>query len=310
MGVIRTSLDVTSNKDLFKTGGLRKIFDNTVREAKVEYPILVNDLTSKDEYERDLRMAGLTDVIELAEGQAIPYNTPTEGTTKTYTQRQFGGGFRMTFRMDYFNKYNLWARWSKDLGKKMKEAKDVEIATMFKSPTSTTLTCGVGFDTYAMAYDTHTGLATGTGDNYDNYLNAALSISSLESARYYFAKLVDDQGSYMGATPTLLVVEPTLYITAKEIIGSEKKSGEASNTINVLSELDLKIFEYHRLSSATMWFVLAKADPNYDINVFTALEPKFFEKDAPDTTQDKIISALQFFTYGFGDPRCYYLGKL
>ena len=125
MATIYTNFDTTTNKDLLKTGSLRKLFDDTFKAKKTFWQGMANDKSTKDEYERDLRMAGLDTAVELAEGQAIPIQAPKLGTTKTYTQRQFGAGFRMTFKMDYFNKYNLWRRWTKDLANIMKEAKDI-----------------------------------------------------------------------------------------------------------------------------------------------------------------------------------------
>ena len=310
MAIIRTTLDNTSNKDLLKTGGLRKIFDNTVREAQTYSDHCYNMLTTKDEYERDLQMAGLTTAPEIAEGQNIPIQTPVLGVTKTYTQRQWGTGFRMTFKMDFFNKYKLWARWAKDLGKVMKESKDIELAVPWISPTSTSLTCGTGFDSLAIGYTTHTGLnPDSTADNYNNYGNAALSFTALANARYYFKTLVDSLGMHMGASPKQLVIEPTLWVDANEILGSEGKPKEMSNTVNVIRKMGLEIFEYPRLASTTSWFLLAKGEDKYDFNVFTSMEPRFFTKDAPDSTLDKMVISLQMFTYGWGDPRLAYIGK-
>lgn len=309
---IRSTFDTTTNKDLLKEGGLRKLFDNTIHEAKVFYKDLVNDLKTADEYVRDLRHAGLNGAVELVEGQEIPIQKPVLGTTKTYTQRQFGSGFRMTNRMDIFNKYNLWQKYSKSLAKAMKEAKDVEVHVMFNNLTSAALTCGVGFDTLAIAHDTHTGLLAGsTADNYDNYLNAALSVSALESARYYFKTRKDDMGMYVGGNPTHLVLEPTQFITAKEILGSDLKSHELSNTTNVIKDemTGLRVYEDPRLTSTTTWFMLDKNADDFDFNVFTKQEPDFVTMDAPDTTRDRIATSLMYFTYGFGHQGALYAGK-
>jgi hypothetical protein len=309
MATINSRFDTTTNKDLLKEGGLRKLFDTTVREAQVFYQPLVNDLTTKDEYVRDLRMAGLGPAVELAEGQNIPTDVPVLGTTKTYTQRQFGSGFRMTHRMDKFNKYNLWQRWSKDLGRTMKESKDIEIHVMFNNPTSTSLTCGVGFDTLAIANNTHTGLlSSGSSDHYDNYLDAGLSYSALESMRYYFKTLKDDKGMLVGGTPTILVIEPTLYSTAQELMKSTDRPHEFSNTTNAFKDY-VKIHEDPRLTATTAWFALDKKSPYFDFNVFTSEEPNMVIKDAPDTTRDRIATSLQMFTYGWGDARACYWGN-
>ena len=307
MAIIRTTFDTTTNKDLLKTGALRKIFDNTVREAKTEYQVLCNDLKTSDEHERDQEMSGLVEAVEIAEGQNIPIQDPTLGESKTYTQRQFGAGFRMTFKMDYFNKYSLWKRWAKDLGKIQKESKDIEIAVMFNDPDSTSLTCGTGFDGNAIADTTHDNPNAAVA-TYNNYGNAAMSITALQNARYYFATLKDSNGKWVGAIPTVLYYEPTLHFTAHEIFGSTLKAHEMSNTINVLGDMNLKLFEYHRLTTTTHWGLAAPSDPDYDFNVFTSLEPRMYSKDSPDNTLDKMMISLQMFTYGWGDPRLLYVG--
>jgi len=78
---------------LAERGLVRKVFDSTQREAKVFYKTLVNDKTTKDEWIRDLRMAGLENAAELAEGENIPIFKPVLDTYKTYTQTQFGRVF-------------------------------------------------------------------------------------------------------------------------------------------------------------------------------------------------------------------------
>jgi hypothetical protein len=295
-------------------GTLHNIFDNTVREAKVESPALYNMLTTNDDYERDMRIGGLYKGVEVAQGQNIPIQSPVYGSTKEYTQRSWGSGFRMTHRMDRFNKYQLWARWTKDLAKIMKETKDIELAYPFNNLTTAPASYATpltSFDAFAIAYATHTGLLAGsTDDNYNNYLNADLSVTALESGRYYYNVLKDDMGLYMGANADTLVIEPTLYFKAKQLLGSDYKPFEMSNTVNILPELNLKIFEYHRLTSTTCWFLLAKNNSNYDFNCLTAMEPQMFIKDAPDNTLDRIAISLQYFSYGWGDPRLLYAGHL
>lgn len=308
MAIVRIPFDTTTNKDLLKTGALRQIFDNTVREAKTEYQVLCNDLKTSDEYERDVEMSGLIEAVEVTEGQNIPIQAPTLGSTKTYNQRQFGAGFRMTFKMDYFNKYSLWKRWARDLGKIQKESKDIEIAVMFNDTDSTSLTCGTGFDSAALADATHDNPSAAIA-TYSNTGDAAMSITAIQAARYYFATLLDSNGKWVGAVPTVIYYHPTLHFTVNEIFGSELKAHELSNTINILGDMKLKLFEYHRLDTATDWGMAAPNDPDYDINVFTSMEPRMFEKSAPDNTLDKMMISLQMFTYGWGDPRLFYVGK-
>jgi len=253
--------------------------------------------------------AGLELPGMIAEGQNIPIQNPVLGGSKTYTQQRMGTGFRVTHAFDRFNKYALVNRWTKMLSRVQKEGKDVEIHRMFNAPTATTAIVGAGYDTLDLAEAVHTGLATGSSDDYDNLLSAALSTSAVESAWYYFDTLIDDMGIYMGARPNILFYEPTLHFTANEIFKSVGKAHELSNTINVLNkEMDLQLYRNPRLSSTTAWGMIAKND-RYDVNVLTSQASEVFMKDAPDNTRDKIVVSDQYFDYGFGDPRMYYQGN-
>ncbi len=311
MAIVNVPFDTTSTSNLFIAGRLRKIFDTTIHDVPVFHKDLTKTKTTKDLYTIDQRMAGLEDAEELAEGQSIPLYTPVLGAEKKYTLRQFGIGFRMTDKFKRFNKYQLWDRWTKDIASRQKEAKDAEVHVMFNNMTSTSLTCSVGFDTLAIANDTHTGLATGTDDNYDNYANQALSLAALEAARYYFKTMNDDMGNLRVVTsPLTLVVEPTLYPDALEFTGSELKPGTANNDINVIKKFGIKPIENPRLSSTTCWFVIAKEEEGYDFWTLTGSEPDLVIDEAHDRTRDMEATSLQYFTYGWGDPRMLFAGKL
>lgn len=309
---IRTTFDTATNKDLLKVGTLRKIFDSTIRKRVSEYQNMYKVSTTKLYQNTDTELAGFEYANEFGEGQNIPLQGPQRGSDKTYTQRYFGTGFRMTFAMDFFNQYGLWKRWAKQLGDVMAESMDDEFATIWNNPTSTTLTCGTGFDTLALASTAHTGLLPAvTTENFSNYANAALSHTALKNARYHFATLVDAMGHKTGGMVKgdTLYFEPSLWPTVEELLGSEGIPYEFSNTINITRKMGLKPFEYHRLTSTTAWGILAKKSDLYDVHAIISLKPRMFTKDAPDNTQDKIITAMMFFTYGWGSPRGVYVGK-
>ncbi len=306
MSVQRLIWDSTTNKDLL-VGDLFKLFDDTQREAKVEYPVICNDLTTKDYYIRVARKAGLSRPVEVQDGESISLQLPIMGGIREYTQKFYSMGFRMSFAMDKYNKYNLWADNMSNMAMQMKEGKDVEVFKMFNNLTSTTYSAG--FDSLAIAHATHTGLNPNTtDDNFSNYLDASLSQSALQSGRYYFETHVDTMGHWKGMKATHLVYQSTLWPTVNELLGSSDKPGEASNTINILPKLGLKQFECHRLTSTTCWFLIAK-DKTYDFNVITAMEPKVWVKDAPDMTLDKVAMSLQHFAFGAGDAANIYVGN-
>ena len=304
--VIRVNFDASTNKELFKKL-IEGIFDNTDREALKEYPNMFKVQKSDEEYIRKLRMAGLPLGGEVKEGENIPIYAPKYGGTKDWTQKSFGLGFRITDRMKRFNKWGLMEKFTKSLKKSQVETKDVELAKVWNNVTAST---------YATTYDGHVIGQSGqhclddAGTTYTNILSAALSNAALESALNYFDYLYDDQAQIMTAKPDTLYVNYSLRISSAKILRSDNVSGEMSNTINVFPDWNLKTFVYHRLTSTTAWGVLAKNDENFDVNVWTAMEPDLKVKDSPDQTRDTIVDSLQYFTYGVGDPRCVFVGNV
>lgn len=305
MSIHRVSWDTSTNKDVFKTL-VRQWFDSTDREAMVEYQNVMKDLTTSDEYERHGRFAGLDLAEAVAEGENIPIQDAKFGSVKDYTQASYGTGYRITDRMKRFNKIGFFEKLTKSLGMNMREAKDIEIAKMWNNTTNTTYASG--FDTLAIAHDSHTCLDDASS-TYDNKLGSALGTSTLESALNYFDYMYDDQGNVFTASPDNLVVNYQLRITANELLKSDNKAHEFSNTINIYPDWGLKIFVYHRLTSATAWFLQAKNHPKFDYFVYTSVKPDSKVEDAPDTTRDTIVTSLQYFTYGLGDPRMVYFGQ-
>jgi hypothetical protein len=304
--VIRVNFDASTNKELFKKL-IEGIFDNTDREALKEYPNMFKVQKSEDEYIRKLRMAGLPLGGEVKEGENIPIYAPKYGGTKDWTQKSFGLGFRVTDRMKRFNKWDLMAKFTKSLKKSQVETKDVELAKVWNNLTASTY--ATGYDGFVIGYDSHTCLDS-SATVYDNLLGSALSNAALESALNYFDYLYDDQAQITTAKPDTLYVNYSLRISAAKILRSDNVSGEQSNTINVFPDWALKTFVYHRLTSSTAWGVLAKNDDNFDINVWTAMEPDLKVKDACDQTRDTVVDSLQYFAYGCGDPRLAYCGNV
>jgi len=307
--IINGRWDTTSNRDFMKAGILSKIFDDTDTKALVYYKQLVNDKTSKDEWIRHGKIAGLTYPGSLADGQNIPVQTVPGPQTKTYTLGRWGTGFRVTAWQEKYNKFDQTQRLTRSLKKCMAEGKDVEIHRMFNNPTVSTY-AGTGFDGQVLAYATHTGLLSGsTDDNYDNILSVTPSYSALASVRYYYKTAKNDMGQLMGMDPDVLVFEPTQWPTWMEILNSGKLAFEMSNTESPWKNY-IKPVEDPRLTSTTAWFTLSKKDDNFDLNVFTGQEPDFFMKDAPDNTRDRVATSEQHFTYGFGQPKAYLCGNV
>jgi hypothetical protein len=301
--------DTSTGKESLKTL-TRTWFDSTDRENLIEWTNLCKSLTTKDDYEREARIAGLGAMQELAEAQNIPLEEAKFGQTKDITQVAYGNAFRITDRMKRFNKIGLMEKLTKSLKKTMAEGKDIEVAKMFNNMAATTYCAG--FDTYQLAYDTHTCLDD-AGTTYDNYLDQDLATGSYETALAYFDALYDDQGNIFVGKPKKLVVNKSLRVKAYQLTGADKKPFEQSNTkydLNSYYGFDVVPFTYHRFSGSTAWMVIGDVnDPDYGPRVYTALEPDLETKDGDDRTRDTVVTSIQYFKYGFTDPRLVFCGN-
>lgn len=301
--------DTSTGKESLKSL-TRSWFDSTERENLVEWKSLCKDIKTKDDYEREARVAGLGAMQELVEAQNIPLEEAKFGQTKDFTQVAFGNAFRITDRMKRFNKIGLMEKLTRSLKKTMAEGKDIEIAKMFNNMTATTY--AAGFDTLALASDSHTCLDD-AGTTYDNYGDADLATGSFETALAYFDGIYDDQGNIFVGKAKKLVVNKSLRVKAYQLTGADKKPFEQSNTkydLNSYFGFDVVPFVYHRFSAATAWMVIGDVnDPDYGPRVYTALEPDLETKDGDDRTRDTVVTSIQYFKYGFTDPRLVYVGN-
>jgi len=301
MAVLTTGTFTNSAKDVF-TNVVKDKFNNTAREAVLEAKNLYKMLTTTKLFERTGQWAGLPRGVQIAEGGEIPIMSPIMGNTKDYTVSPYGLGFRVSWLFKKTEQWNVVSDLTTNLKMTQLELKEYELAKLWNSPTATYTGYGGTL---------HLGEASQTcldGSTYDNLLSAALSITALESALYYFNTLKDDQGNRMFAKPDTLYFEPTLYPTVTEILKSDGKWDEMSNTTNIFKGF-INPFMYHYLTSTTAWGVVAKNHRNYDVRCYTLGEPDVVTQDSPDNARDSIVTSMQAFSFGFGHPGLVCIGN-
>jgi hypothetical protein len=302
MATLTTGTFTNSAKDVF-TNVVKDKFNNTAREAVLEAKSLYKMLDTNKLFERTAQWAGLPRGIEIAEGGEIPIYSPLMGNTKDYTVSTYGLGFRVSKLFKMTEQWGVVNDLTTNLKMNQLELKESELAKLWNSPTATYTGYGGTL---------HLGEASQTcldGSTYDNLLSAALSITALESALYYFNKLKDDQGNTMFAKPDTLYFEPTLYPTVTEILKSDGKWDEMSNTTNIWKGFATP-FMYHYLTSTTAWGLVAKNHRNYDVRCYTLSEPDVVTQDSPDNARDSIVTSWQAFSWGFGHPGLVCVGNV
>ena len=77
--IVTTQWDESTNSDVFKTL-IRDIWDSTDREALVEHKELVKVISTKDEFEREMRIAGmgLAEQVKRSNLEIAPGQTGTD----------------------------------------------------------------------------------------------------------------------------------------------------------------------------------------------------------------------------------------
>ena len=298
--MIKLTFDETTNKDLLK-GTFEKLWDTTDTSTLEEYKNVFK-IRNSGEYETvDVQMAGLEHGGEIADGAATPTYDPLYGAEKKYVQKRFGAGFTYTMMMKKFNRFDLAAKFTRNLKRTMFEMKDVELAKIYNTPTATTYASG--FDGAALLSATHANVDTST---YSNYATADLTETSYLDAFVYFDTLVDDRGQLIPKVPDKLVVPPALQFTAMQLNQSKDVPFEMSNTKNVIPGLGINLFKYHRMTDTDSWFMLCQGDEDFGVFCDTSMEPDNKVQDAPDTTRNTYVTSNQLFTYGIFDPRLIY----
>ena len=301
--MFKLSFDESTNKDLLVKGSLEELFNSTDRSKFVEYPNVFKEVKVDVLTHRNLRLAGLPQGGEVQDGVNIPTYDPVYGGTKEHTQKRFGSGFTYTTMMKKFEQYDIIGQLTRHLKVTQYEMKDIEVAKLINAPTATTY--GSGFDGFALLYASHPCLDEDT-TTFSNLATADLSRSSLLDAYIYFDTIVDDQADMNPGKPNKLIVPPQLRFTAKELLGSTNVPYEQSNTTNVLPDMNLSTFVYHRMTDDDAWFLADTTHEKYGLTVWTSQEPDIVVQDSPNTARNTYVTSQQMFSYGFDDSRYIY----
>ena len=108
-----------------------------------------------------------------------------------------------------------------------------------------------GFDGVALFSTAHVRMDGGADQANRPTTLTALSLTSLQDAYIAFRQLLDERGRPYNSRPDTLMIEPSLIITAREILESQLDPETANNTVNVINTLGLNLVENFYLTSDT-----------------------------------------------------------
>lgn len=274
--------------------GLRKIFFETYPEKSEQFNKIFNVNSSKKAREHDLLLGGFQPWSDKTETGSVVYQDPATGYEIEYKHKSFASGFKVTREMHDDDQYNVINKMPKALAHSGRTKVDNDAAAVLNN----------GFDGVANAiYDGQALFSAAHplkgGGTASNLVTGALTDANLKLAIEAMHSAPDETGNKIQYNPTKLIVPRKLEFLAREIVGSEKKSGTDFNDMNTLKgSLEVVVYDY--LTDDDAWFIM---DPNVaQLNFFWRVKPEFKHEEDFDTLEAKYRGYMRY-SYGASDFR-------
>jgi phage major head subunit gpT-like protein len=267
--------------------GMHAFFGASYKEHPEEYREIFSVEKSSKNYEEDTALTGFGLAPAKGEGQAVSYDSESQGFTKRYMHVVYGLGYVATKEEIEDGQYEKVSKQRiKRLAFSMRQTKEIVAANVLNRATTSGYTGGDGVVLLSTAH-------TSTAGNWSNKLGTAadLSEASLEDMVIQIAQAVNDRGLQIAIRPMKLIVPVNLQFDAKRILKSELQSGSAMNDINALKGM----FDFtvnHYLTDTDQWFI--KTDVPNGMTMFERRALDFTQDNDFDTENARAKATMRF----------------
>lgn len=273
--------------------GLRKIFMDEYNLPGSLIDQLYGMEKSSKNTEYDYAIGGLGDLEEFT--GTIPYGDFAGQYRVSYTHKEWVKGMKIERKLVDDDLYNVINRRPQSLALVAKRTREKHGASIFNNAFSTTTF--TGGDTKSLCNDGHTSKPDSTTQ--DNKGTAALSKTSIASARLAMRGFMDNTDNLINASGDTLLVPPELEQTAWELVKTTKEVGTANNTANFW-EGRYKVLVWDYLSDTNNWFLIDSRYAKLFLKWFDRI-PVEFNKDKDFDTYISKWSVYTRYSYGFSD---------
>lgn len=281
--------------------GLAAIYFARIDSVKKEHTSIVNIKTSKRAWEEEWKWAGLGGFTKKNEGGVYTFDEPLFGDTIRFTHQTYGLAVRVFFEFIEDELYGLMNRISGELGRSAALNKEQRVAGIYNNAFDPNFK---GLDGKQLCAVDHPNLGGGTQSNRPA-VDADLDLLPLQAAIESFDKWTDDRGVPDPRVPVKLLVTPSFWIKANELLKTLYKPDTNENTLNVVAtEYNITPENNHYLSDSDAWFLLADKDM-HDVHMYLRKDDSFNNADDP-LTDDAIFTGRHRMSEGFGDWRGVY----
>lgn len=215
--------------------GLDALFGLEYNRYENEYAEIYTESSSERSFEQDQKVTGFQSAPVKQEGAAILFDTAQEGYTATYVMETISMGFALTEEAFEDQLYgSLSARYSTELGRAMRNTKEIKAAVPFNTGFTALASGGYGVGDGVQLFSTaHPQVAGPTIANRPS-VAVDLNETSLEAATIAIAKWTDDRGKLINARVRKLFVAVDNQYVATRVLDTQLQPGTANNDVNAL----------------------------------------------------------------------------
>ena len=283
--------------------GVNAWYGKAYDEYPVEWTDLFDKYTSRKAFEEDVGVSSFGLAAIKPEGQAVTYDTETQGYITRYTHVAYALGFIVTKEAFEDDQYDVVAeRRAKGLAFSMRQTKETVAANVYNRAFNSSYVGGDGLEMISTA---HTNVAGGTWSN-ELATAANLSEAALEQAVIDISRLKNDRGLLIQIIPQSLHIPPELQFTAERILKSQYRVGTANNDINALvsmGKFPKGVKVNHYFTSTTAWFLRTNTPDGLK---YFERRPDAFTEDNDFDTENAKFKATTRYSFYWTDPRQIY----
>lgn len=189
--------------------------------------------SSEKSYEETVELTGFGLMPVKAEGDAIRYDSETQGYVTRFTNVTYGSGYIVTREAREDGQYEAVSkRRTSALAFSAQTTKETVHANIFNRAFTSAY---AGGDTKELCATDH---PTASGSQSNELATAAdLSEASLEDLCIQIMNATNSKGLRIQITPKKLIVPPALMFDARRILESDKQNDTANNAKNVVGDV-------------------------------------------------------------------------
>ncbi len=267
--------------------GLRKAYDDTLRERPSNIPMLYNVQSSSKAVEHDLSETSLLD-FEPMNG-AIPYDDMAEGYKTNYTHTELARGFKVERKLVDDDLYGIINRRPARLGRAARRRREKDGAAMFNNAFNAGFTFG---DSQPLCSAAHP--STNSSATQSNTGTLALNAVNLEATRRLYIGIQDDRGGIIDVEPDFVLIPLALEETMFEINNSKGKVDTANNNANFhMGKYKVLVWPNY-LTSSAQWFLMDSLLMKEYHLWFDRVTPEFFKDKEFDTLNAKYAGYMRY----------------